>query len=178
MLNVEQKLEILGSYPQLQRKEVSLGRVNFHYEDSAYEKKIVALHIHPNGNGYIYAGLLPEYETDAKGFVNIRDYSEEDMRTLLDATLQAMSYNPDAPAPASGTSELPEETNDRQASAAPKLSTGGGIWVDEEGHILTLKYDNDMWCVYAGHDLEMAFESRSEAGEYLQEEGFKPQAQA
>ncbi|MBU5353034.1 hypothetical protein ACN9MH_28720 [Paenibacillus silvae] len=174
MLNVEQKLEILESYPQLQRKEVSLGRVNFHYEDSAYEKKIVALHIHPNGNGYIYAGLLPEYETDAKGFVNIRDYSEAELRSLLDATLKAMSYNPDAPASA----ESPKEKTDMQGSAAPKLSTGGGIWIDEHGNTLTLKYDNDMWCVYAGHDLEMAFESRSEAGEYLQEEGFKPQAQA
>jgi hypothetical protein len=35
-----------------------------------------------------------------------------------------------------------------------------------------------MWCVYAGQELEMAFESRGEAGEYLEEEGFKPQPQA
>lgn len=171
MLNVEQKLEILESYPQLQRKNVSLGRVNFHYEDSAYEKKIVALHIHPNGNGYIYAGLLPNYETDAKGFVNIRDYSEADLRTLLDATLQAMSHNPDA-------IEVVEEAPVSKEPAPVTLSSNGGVWINEEGHTLTLKYDNDMWCVYAGHDLEMAFESRGEAGEYLQEEGFKPQAQA
>ncbi|MEY8739220.1 hypothetical protein [Paenibacillus tundrae] len=172
MLNVEQKLEILESYPQLQRKNVSLGRVNFHYEDSAYEKKIVALHIHPNGNGYIYAGLLPNYETDAKGFVNIRDYSETDLRTLLDATLQAMSYNPDA-------IEVVEKAPASKESAPPvTLSSGGGVWINEEGQTLTLKYDNDMWCVYAGQDLEMAYESRSEAGEYLHEEGFKPQAQA
>ncbi|MDR6722820.1 hypothetical protein J2W91_001272 [Paenibacillus amylolyticus] len=171
MLNVEQKLEILESYPQLQRKNVSLGRVNFHYEDSAYEKKVVALHIHPNGNGYIYAGLLPNYETDAKGFVNIRDYSEADLRTLLDATIQAMSYNPEAV-------EVVEKAPIPQASAPLTLSSGGGVWINEEGQTLTLKYDNDMWCVFTGHDLEMAFESRSEAGEYLHEEGFKPQAQA
>ncbi|MGQ8873185.1 hypothetical protein [Paenibacillus sp. TSA_86.1] len=171
MLNVEQKLEILESYPQLQRKNVSLGRVNFHYEDSAYEKKIVALHIHPNGNGYIYAGLLPNYETDAKGFVNIRDYSEADLRSLLDATLKAMSYNPDAV-------EAAEKAPTPKESVPVTLSSGGGIWINEEGHTLTLKYDNDMWCVYSGQDLDMAFESRGEAGEYLQEEGFKPQAQA
>ncbi|WP_128104127.1 hypothetical protein [Paenibacillus sp. DCT19] len=171
MLNVEQKLEILESYPQLQRKNVSLGRVNFHYEDSAYEKKIVALHIHPNGNGYIYAGLLPNYETDAKGFVNIRDYAEADLRTLLDATIQAMSYNPDAV-------EVVEHAPVSKESVPVTLSSGGGVWINEEGQTLTLKYDNDMWCVYAGHDLEMAYESRSEAGEYLQEEGFRPQAQA
>ncbi|WP_145414593.1 hypothetical protein [Paenibacillus xylanexedens] len=171
MLNVEQKLEILESYPQLQRKNVSLGRVNFHYEDSAYEKKIVALHIHPNGNGYIYAGLLPNYETDAKGFVNVRDYSEADLRTLLDATLKAMSHNPDAV-------EVTENVPSPKESAPVTLSSGGGIWINEEGHTLTLKYDNDMWCVYAGQELEMAFESRGEAGEYLEEEGFKSQAQA
>ncbi|MBY0202667.1 MULTISPECIES: hypothetical protein [Paenibacillus] len=171
MLNVEQKLEILESYPQLQRKNVSLGRVNFHYEDSAYEKKIVALHIHPNGNGYIYAGLLPNYETDAKGFVNVRDYSEADLRTLLDATLEAMSHNPDAV-------EVTENVPPPKESAPVILSSSGGIWINEEGHTLTLKYDNDMWCVYADSELEMAFESRGEAGEYLEEEGFKPQAHA
>ncbi|RAW16118.1 hypothetical protein [Paenibacillus taichungensis] len=171
MLNVEQKLEVLQSYPQLQRKDVSLGRVNFHYEESAYEKKIVALHIHPNGNGYIYAGLLPNYETDDKGFVNIRDYSEADLRTLLDETIKAMSHNPNAV-----ESKEPEQ----QAKAAPTLatSTSGGTWIDEDGHTLTLKYEDDMWYVYSGVNLDMAFESRSEAGEYLKEEGFKPQAQA
>ncbi|WP_458462464.1 hypothetical protein [Paenibacillus sp.] len=171
MLNVEQKLEVLQSYPQLQRKNVSLGRVNFHYEESAYEKKIVALHIHPNGNGYIYAGLLPNYETDAKGFVNIRDYSEADLRTLLDETIKAMSTN----------SSAVEAKEPEQAKAAPALattSTGGGTWINEDGHSLTLKYEDDMWYVYSGVNLDMAFETRSEAGEYLKDEGFKPQAQA
>lgn len=170
MLNVEQKLKVLQSYPQLQRKDVSLGRVNFHYEDSAYDKKIVAFHIHPNGNGYIYAGLLPNYETDDKGFVNIRDYSEADLRTLLDETIKAMSYNPNAT----------ESKEPEQVKAAPTLATtsvSGGTWVDEDGHTLTLKYEDDMWYVYSGLNLDMAFESRSEAGEYLKDEGFKPQAQ-
>ncbi|UOK63622.1 hypothetical protein MT997_02270 [Paenibacillus sp. OVF10] len=172
MLNVEQKLEVLQSYPQLQRKDVSLGRVNFHYEDSAYDKKIVALHIHPNGNGYIYAGLLPNYETDAKGFVNIRDYSEADLRTLLDETIQAMSHNPNAV-----EFQEPEQVK-AVAPALSTTSTGGGTWVDEDGHTLTLKYEDDMWYVYSGVNLDMAFETRSEAGEYLKDEGFKPQAQA
>lgn len=171
MLNFEQKLELLQSYPQLQRKDVSLGRVNFHYEDSAYEKKIVAFHIHPNGNGYIYAGLLHNYETDDKGFVNIRDYSEEQLRTLLDETIQAMSYNHKAV----------ESKEQAEAKASFKLATTtstGGTWIDEDGHTLTLKYEDEMWCVYSGLNLDMAFESRSEAGDYLKEEGFQPQAQA
>ncbi|PQP84230.1 hypothetical protein C0Q44_06470 [Paenibacillus sp. PCH8] len=177
MLNVEQKLEILQSYPQMQRKDVSLGRVNFHYEESAYEKKIVALHIHPNGNGYIYAGLLPNVETDAKGFVNIRDYSEADLRTLLDETIKAMSHNPNAVE----FQEPEQEQKQEQTNTALHFTTtssGGGTWIDEDGHTLTLKYEDDMWYVYSGHNLDMAFESRSEAGDYLHDEGFKPQAQA
>lgn len=168
MLNFEQKLELLQSYPQLQRKDVSLGRVNFHFEESAYEKKIVAFHIHPNGNGYVYAGLLHQYETDAKGFVNIRDYSEEQLRTLLDATIQAMSFNHKA-------AEAAKEEEQSAIAAAPSILSAGGVWTDEEGHTLILKYEDDMWCIYAGDNLDMAFESRSEAGEYLKEEGFKPQ---
>lgn len=75
MLTFEQKLAILDSYPQLERRNVSLGRVNYHYEQSRHEKKTVASHLHPNGNGYVFAGLLRGYESDDKGLVNIRDYS-------------------------------------------------------------------------------------------------------
>lgn len=98
MLTFEQKLAILDSYPQLERKNVSLGRVNYHYEESQHDKKTVAFHLHPNGNGYVFAGLLRGYETDDKGFVNIRDYSESELRSLLDASITSLSiYIPDAP---------------------------------------------------------------------------------
>lgn len=98
MLTFEQKLAILDSYPQLERKNVSLGRVNYHYEESQHDKKTVAFHLHPNGNGYVFAGLLRGYETDDKGFVNIRDYSEFELRNLLDASITSLSiYIPDAP---------------------------------------------------------------------------------
>ncbi len=171
MLTFEQKLDVLQSYPQLQRKNVSLGRVNFHFEESTVEKKIVAFHIHPNGNGFVYAGLLDEYETDDKGFVNIRDYSEEQLRTLLDATLEAMSSQP-------------KLVNEVVATKAPSVipfssgSSAGGNWINDEGHTLVLKYEDDMWCLYAGNNLDMAFESRREADDYLREEGFKPNAKA
>lgn len=174
MLTFEQKLELLESYPQLQRKQVSLGRVNFHFEESTVDKKIVAFHIHPNGNGFVYAGLLDGYETDDKGFVNIRDYSEEQLRTLLDATLEAMSSQ----APAEDVSD----SNNSAGSSTPVISlsgsSAGGNWIDDEGHTLILKYEDDMWCLYAGDNLDMAFESRREADDYLREEGFKPNLKA
>jgi len=178
MLTFEQKLELLQSYPQLQRKDVSLGRVNFHFEESTVDKKIVAFHIHPNGNGFVYAGLLDDYKTDDKGFVNIRDYSEEQLRTLLDATIEAMSSQPTE---VNGPDMASSDSTPSSAPAKivlPSGSSTGGSWIDEDGHTLILKYDNDMWCLYAGDNLDMAFESRREADDYLREEGFKPNPNA
>src|SRR6478735_4599354 len=101
MLTFEQKLAILDSYPQLERRNVSLGRVNYHFEESRHDKKTVASHLHPNGNGFVYAGLLRGYESDDKGLVNIRDYSEAELRELVDASITSLSmFIPDAPAPA------------------------------------------------------------------------------
>lgn len=58
MLTFEEKLSIIETFPELQRKDVSLGRVNFHYPESVQEKKIVVQHLHPNGNGFVYAGHM------------------------------------------------------------------------------------------------------------------------
>lgn len=159
MLTFEQKLEILDAYTQLQRNNVSLGRVNYHFEESRHEKKTVAYHLHPNGNGFIYAGLLNGYETDSKGFVNIRDYGENELRSLIDASIESLSTgNPEAAAP-----------SPRKKKAAAQTH-----WVNGEGHTLTLKLEDGLWYLYAGLNLEMAFETLEEAEEYLAEEGFAP----
>ncbi|MFP4977636.1 hypothetical protein ACE6ED_19690 [Paenibacillus sp. CN-4] len=158
MLTFEQKLAVLDSYPQLERRDVSLGRVNYHFEGSRHEKKTVAYHLHPNGNGYVYAGLLDGYETDAKGMVNIRDFTEDALRTLLDAALEALSAEPPEPeAPA------PSKKRSRKEDA---------LWINEEGALLTLKREDDLWYVYSGLSLEMVFETKDEALAYFDEEGF------
>lgn len=94
MLSFEQKLAIIEAFPELQRKNVSLGRTNFHYEESLYEKKSVVHHLHPNGNGYVFAGLVPGVATDEKGLVNIRDYSEDELRSLIEKAIQALALAP------------------------------------------------------------------------------------
>ncbi|MDT3427092.1 hypothetical protein J2Z22_002628 [Paenibacillus forsythiae] len=158
MLTFQQKIEILDSYPQLQRKDVSLGRVNYHYEESLHDKKTVAFHLHPNGNGYVYAGLLKDYETDAKGFVNIRDFTEEELRSLLNASIASLTKPPAQAVQPSGkkSKRLAAETS----------------WINGEGQKLTLKAEDDLWYLYSGLSLEMAFETADEAKEYLAEEGF------
>lgn len=91
MLSFKEKLAIMESFPQLERRDVSLGRVNFHYDRSVIEKKNVGFHFHPNGNGYIFAGEIEGVETDEKGFVNVRDYSEEELRSLVERSIQSLT---------------------------------------------------------------------------------------
>ncbi|MFD1175006.1 hypothetical protein ACFQ3W_01615 [Paenibacillus puldeungensis] len=166
MLTFAQKLEILESFPELERRNVSLGRVNFHYEQSVHDKKTVVYHLHPNGNGYVYAGLLSGYDVDDKGFVNIRDYSADQLRSLVELSIRSLSSG------GSQDSEavLEAETMNKMTSLSP-----GGTWIDSKGQILTLKCEDDLWYIYSGLSLEMVFDTREEAGQYLEEEGFKPQ---
>jgi hypothetical protein len=143
MLTFEEKLAVIASFTVLQRKDVSMGRVNFHYEASIFDKKIVVYHLHPNGNGFVYAEHVPHTATDDKGFVNIREYSADELRSIIEAAIASISAN------------LSEE-----------------IWTDTDGQILTLVEEDDLWNVYTGSNLEMAFETYTEAKQYLKEEGF------
>lgn len=68
MLTFEEKLAIIESFPELERVNVSLGRVNFQFNESVYEKKNVVYHLHPNGNGFVYAGRLQGYQTDGRAW--------------------------------------------------------------------------------------------------------------
>lgn len=169
MLTFERKLEILQSFPELERKDVSLGRVNFHYEDSAYDKKTVVYHLHPNGNGYVYAGLIQGYPVDEKGLVNIRDFSADELRKIVEQSIQSLMPRENA----HETAHVPNSNN--KQIPIPRSDSPGGIWSNANGELLTLKCEDDLWYIYSGLSLEMVFETRQEAGEYLEEEGFAPQ---
>ncbi|MEB3055012.1 hypothetical protein [Bacillus pseudomycoides] len=153
MLTFEEKLSIIESFPQLERKNVSLKRVNFHFEESRLDKKNVVYHLHPNGNGFVYASGINGYKTDDKGMVNIREFSADELRSLIQKSIELLSQEP-------------EEV---VAQAAPTKEEG---WHNEDGHILTLIQEDDMWNVYAGSNLDGTFNSYPEAAEYLDEEGF------
>jgi len=164
MLSFEEKLAIIETFPQLERKNVSLGRVNFHYEESAHDKKIVVFHLHPGGNGFVYAGLLRGYETDDRGFVNIRESSAEELRSLIEESILSLSMKvPEAPQPKSR----------RKQAAAGEAGGKAGSWSGPDGQSLELRLEDDLWYVYAGLNLEMVFETYDEAEQYLHEEGFQ-----
>ncbi|WP_281863794.1 hypothetical protein [Planomicrobium okeanokoites] len=147
MLTFEQKLEIIESFPELARKDVSMKRVNFHYEESLYDKKIVVYHLHPNGNGFVYVGNLPQYEADNKGFVNIREFSEKELRSILADALDYLSLEPEPPY---------DKT-----------------WSNRDNVKLDLVYEEPFWNIYTGKNLEESFGTFSDAEDYLIDQGFK-----
>ncbi|NRD79694.1 hypothetical protein HPT25_20235 [Bacillus sp. BRMEA1] len=156
MLNFEEKLAIIESFPELERVNVSLGRVNFQFNESIYDKKNVVYHLHPNGNGFIYAGLLSNYPTNEKGLVNIRDYSAEDLKQIIKESIRSLS----------GAEKLVAEAaiiGDQQAER----------WVNVEKETLLLIQELDVWNIYFGLNLEETFDTREEAETFLLEEGFK-----
>jgi hypothetical protein len=155
MLSFEEKLAILASFPELERKDVSLGRINFHYEESSYDKKIVAYHIHPNGNGYVFAGKLKGYSTDDKGFVNIREFTADELRAIIEKSIQSLT---------SSDAKREMKSEDVQEER----------WIDENGNVLTVTFVEDLWYVHAGENLDSAFETYEEAQAYMEEEGFSP----
>ncbi|MCO7125560.1 hypothetical protein NIE88_07220 [Sporolactobacillus shoreicorticis] len=154
LLDYNQKLSIFESFPELERKSVSLGRVNFQYPGSAANKKTVVYHLHPNGNGYVYAKDIEGYEADSKGMVNIRAFSGEELHTLVKKTIFALS-------PEGVYKKETADGNDHEQ------------WVTPSGRQeLEIIYDNELWNVYAGDELDGTFRSYKEAAEYLVEEGF------
>lgn len=161
MLSFQEKLDICASFPELERKDVSLGRVNFSYEESAYDKKTVVYHLHPNGNGYVYAALIPGTATDAKGLVNIRDAGEAELRGLIEKSIRSLAGRDGQEGTAAAS------LGNRKAS-----QTKEEIWTGPDDQKLLVKFEDELWYIYAGLNLESAFETYEEAEEYLAEEGF------
>ena len=155
MLTFNEKLAIIESFPELERKNVSLGRINFQFEGSISDKKNIIYHLHPNGNGFVYAGMLENYDTDEKGMVNIRDFSEEQLRKVLKQSIQALSPV--------------EKTTKEEAIIGDSKEER---WVDSEKNLLVLINENDSWNIYFGLNLDASFDTYEEAETFLQEEGF------
>ena len=156
MLSLDEKLAIATSFPELQRKDVSLGRINFHYLESDYEKTTVLYHLHPNGNGFVYAEYIPGCTVDAKGLINIRDYSEDELREIIAKSIQSLTRSGSPKVSKPEEAQVPQEE----------------IWVDEDGNTLSVTFVEDLWYIYAGENLDCAFETYEEVQEYLEEEGF------
>ncbi|OZS77853.1 hypothetical protein CF394_08855 [Tetzosporium hominis] len=150
MLTFEQKQAIIETFPELSKKAISLKRLNYHFEDSQYDKTIVVQQLHPNGNGYVFVGDGGPYESDERGLVNIREASEDEIKEMIRYSIALLS------------------TKEEQAEDATEQN-----WSNKEGGELKLVNEDDLWNIYHGQNLEDSFESQEAAILYLKEEGFK-----
>lgn len=150
MLTFEQKQAIIETFPELSKKAISLKRLNYHFEDSQYDKTIVVQQLHPNGNGYVFVGDGGPYESDERGLVNIREASEDEIKEMIRYSIALLS------------------TKEEQAEDATEQN-----WSNKEGGVLKLVNEDDLWNIYHGQNLEDSFESQEAAILYLKEEGFK-----
>jgi hypothetical protein len=156
MLNFNEKLAIIEAFPELERKNVSLGRVNFQITESISDKKNIVYHLHPNGNGFVYAGNLEGYNADDKGMVNIRDFSEDELKQLIKDSIRSLTPIDPSSAEAAIIGDQVEER-----------------WVDNENNQLIVINENDAWNIYFGLNLDESFDTYGEAEAFLKEEGFR-----
>lgn len=148
MLTFEQKQAIIESFPELTKKEVSMKRINYHYEDSLFDKTVVVQHLHPNGNGFVYVAGIPGYATDDRGLVNIREASEDELRRTIADSIAALS--------------------EEEAAILPVEQK----WKNSDGEELVLMDELGFWNLYHGLNLEESFGDYGEAIAYLKEEQF------
>lgn len=149
MLTFEEKLAIIETFSELERKDISMGRVNFHYEQSAIDKKIVVHNLHPNGNGFVYTKNIGNYDTDDKGMTNIRDYSKNELTDIIQQAIISLS-------PEANAEIIPDDEH----------------WINANEQTLLLVYEDGLWNVYGGQNLDGSFHSYKQAVQFLDEEGF------
>ena len=88
-----------------------------------------------------------------KGMVNIRDFSADELRTIIQKSILSLT---------------PKIINKVPIIEGQKEEK----WINQDRQTLILVHEEDMWSVYAGLNLDGAFNSYGEAAEYLTEEGF------
>ncbi|MFD1676734.1 hypothetical protein [Alicyclobacillus fodiniaquatilis] len=92
MMTFSQKIEFLQSFPELNKKELPDGRVNFYYANSRKQGKVIVRELYPpTGNGYLCGRYMSDFKVDARGWINIRDVGKEQLRTMVLAAISSMS---------------------------------------------------------------------------------------
>lgn len=96
LVGFEEKKAILLSY-DLKLKEEHTGRVSATYELSKQRGKIVACEFVSTGNGYINEKYMRNetivqngYEVDERGWINIKHFSEERIRKVIEDAIDSM----------------------------------------------------------------------------------------
>lgn len=75
----------MTSFSELEEKIDSYGRCSYKLKYNDGHRKVIACEFSHTGNGYVYGVDLPDYTklTDARGWVNIRDFSETELVDIV-----------------------------------------------------------------------------------------------
>ncbi|MGX6445637.1 hypothetical protein ACWM35_20670 [Neobacillus sp. K501] len=97
MLSFEDKKAIFRSF-NLVEKQISNGRVSYVYPESKQRGQVLATQLHPSGNGYVIGKYMleetireNEYKVDARGWISIREFSEDALVKVISQAKQSMS---------------------------------------------------------------------------------------
>jgi hypothetical protein len=92
-LSFKQKRNIFRSFPELTEVTDKTGRISYNFEGSRQKRKQLVRELTHTGNGYIYGGFLPEYRhlIDDRGWINIRDFSESELREIVAKVIRSFS---------------------------------------------------------------------------------------
>lgn len=90
-LSYEQKRKIFNSFLELAEVISPDGRISYLFEGSNRKKKQIARELSYTGNGYIFGDYLDysEYPIDPRGWINVRDLNEQDLRTLIEKVIKS-----------------------------------------------------------------------------------------
>lgn len=98
MLSFEHKKSIFRSFSQLQEKPISKGRINYVYPESRQRGKILITQLSSSGNGYVNGKYMDGkiikekgYQVDPRGWICIKDFSEEQLREVVEIAMMSMS---------------------------------------------------------------------------------------
>lgn len=96
MLSFEEKKAIFHSF-KLEEKQMSNGKVSFHYPESKQRGQVLATQLHSTGNGYVVGKYMSEetikkngYTVDSRGWISIKDFSKEELEKVITEAMNSM----------------------------------------------------------------------------------------
>jgi hypothetical protein len=115
MLSFEEKKAIFHLF-NLKEKKISNGKINFLYPESKQKGHVLAKQLQASGNGYVNGKYLPneistEYKVDARGWISIKEFSDEELKKVIAEAMTSMSGINDANELYSQRTEVPIETS-------------------------------------------------------------------
>lgn len=96
VLTIAQKLDVFNSYKELEKKvEKDQVRIDYSFTDSKIKQKNVICQFSlKTGNGYVcgrYLQSVHQYKIDPRGWINIKNFNETDLREVITESIKSLS---------------------------------------------------------------------------------------